>query len=211
MGDDSREVSFFHVCWENLLTLTGLNLLFLLLCLPVITIPASTAALARSCQDILLGVGHPFRSFFHSFRKNLWAAVPAGVVLAGVPAGLVYGGVFYSHMVQESEIWLVCAIFCFVGSYVTFCAGAIGFQIIARVELSAAAVLRDAVLLLLQNPRLLFSWLLLAFLFPAVTLWFFPRSFPVLVLLPCALFSLAAARGTMGIICHQLVDEQDEH
>lgn len=197
--------SFFRTCWDNLPALMGLNLLFLLLCLPAVTIPAGMVALGRSCQDILLGKGHPFKAFFHSFRRNLWSAVPVGAVLIGITAGLLYGCLFYSRMARESEAWLACAVFCFVGAYVAFCAGAIGFQIVARVELPAAAVLRDAFLLLLQNPRLLFTWLLLAFLFPAVTLCLLPRSFPVLVLLPWALSALAAARGVTGIIFCQLV------
>lgn len=202
--------SFFRICWDNLLPLMGLNLLFLLLCLPVVTIPAGITALGRACQDILLGKGHPFKAFFHSFRRNLWPAVPVGAALIGITAGLLYGCLFYSRMARESEAWLVCAIFCFVGAYVAFCAGAIGFQIAARVELTAAAVLQDAFLLLLQNPRLLFTWLLLAFLFPAVTVCLLPRSFPVLVLLPWSLSGLAAARGVTGIIFYQLVNGEEE-
>lgn len=210
MDEHPMKASFFRICWDNLLTLMGLNLLFLLLCLPVITIPAGMAALNRACQDMLLGEGHLFKAFFRSFRRNLWAAIPAGAVFIGIAAGFLYGCVVYLQMTRETGLWLVCAIFCFIGFYVAFCAGAIGFQIMARVELPAAAVLKDAFLLLLQNPGLLFTWLLLAFLFPASTVWFFPRSFPVLALLPCALSSLAAARGAMGIICNQLVEEQTE-
>lgn len=210
MDEHPTTASFFRICWDNLLTLMGLNLLFLLLCLPVITVPAGMAALSRACQDMLLGKGRLFKAFFRSFRRNLWTAVPVGAVLIGIPAGLLYGCLFYSRMARESEAWLVCAIFCFMGAYVAFCVGAIGFQIAARVELSAAAVLRDALLLLLRNPRLLFTWLFLAFLFPAVTIWFFPRSFPVLLLLPCALSGLAAARGVVGIILDQLVSGETE-
>lgn len=207
MNEHSTEISFFRICWANLLTLIGLNLVFLLLCLPIFTIPASMAALSRSCQDMLLGKGHLLKIFFRSFRQNLWTSIPAGVFFIGITLGLLYGCVFYSRMVQEKETWLICAIFCFVGSYISFCIGAVGFQVIARVRLSTAAVLRNAFLLLMQNPQLLFTWLLLAFLFPAVTIWFFPRSFPIMALLPCALSSLAAARGTTGLICNQFVAE----
>lgn len=204
------KTSFFQICWDNLLTLMGLNLLFLLLCLPVITIPASMAALSRACQDMLLGKGRLFHVFFRSFRRNLWAAIPVGVASIGITAGLLYGCVFYSRMVRETELWMVCAIFCFIGAYVAFCVGVIGFQIMARVELPATAVLWDALLLLLHNPRLLFTWLLLTLFFPAITAWFFPRSFPVLLLLPCALSGLAAARGMTGIILDQLVSGEAE-
>jgi len=210
MNERPMDTSFFRLCWDNLLTLIGLNLIFLLLCLPVITIPASIAALGRACQDMLLGEGHLFKAFFRSFRQNLWSAIPAGAVFVGITAGLLYGCIFYSRMAHEEGLWLTCAIFCFIGAYIAFCIGEIGFQVIARVELSTSAVLRNASFLLLQNPRLLFTWLLLAFLFPAITVWFFPRSLPIMALLPCALSSLAAARGTTGIIYNQLVAEQKD-
>lgn len=205
MDEPLMKASFFRICWDNLLTLMGLNLLFLLLCLPVVTMPAGAVALSRACQDMLLGNGHLFRAFFQSFWRSLWSEIPVGAFSAGITAGFLYGCIFYSRMAQGSEAWLVCAIFCFAGAYLAFCVGAIGFQIAARVKLTAVAVLRDAILLLLQYPRLLFTWLFLAFLFPAATIWFFPRSFPVMALLPWALSGLAAARGVTGIIFSRLV------
>lgn len=41
---------FFRLCWDNLLTLIGLNLLFLACSLPVVTLPASLTALAGAGQ-----------------------------------------------------------------------------------------------------------------------------------------------------------------
>ena len=37
---------FFRLCWDNLLTLIGLNLLFLICCVPLVTLPAALTALA---------------------------------------------------------------------------------------------------------------------------------------------------------------------
>ena len=47
------------------------NMLFLLCCLPVVTIGASTAALHKVCQDIVLDRDNVvLRPFFRAFRQN---------------------------------------------------------------------------------------------------------------------------------------------
>lgn len=199
--------SFFRICWDNLLTLIGLNLLFLLLSVPLITASASATALARSCQDIILGKGHPYKNFLSSFHQNLVMSLPIGILSAGTVAGLLYGTWFYAQMARDTPVLLVFSFFCLVCLYLCFCVGMIGFQIIARIHLPTVAVLKDAFILVMKNPRLLFTWLMIAFLVPVVTAWFFPRTIPIMLLLPCSVSCLATARGVTGIICAQLASD----
>lgn len=202
------ETGFLKLCWEELLTLIELNLLFLLCCCPVFTIPAAITALSRACQDCLLGKGQLFRAFLHSFRRNLTAALPLGGVFLVMPAGLLYGCVFYYRLAAGNFLWLICSLFCLIGAYVLFCASALGFHIIARVELTAGAAVRDAFVLLFLHPQLLFTWLLLAVLIPAAAVWLFPGTLPVLLLLTWALSALASARGTVLLICRCLLKKR---
>lgn len=205
MEEHIAETSFFRICWDNLLSLMGLNLLFLLLCVPIFTIPAGVAALCRTCQELLLGKAHPFRCFLFSFKQNIFAAIPYGLISTGATAGFLYGCLFYEQAAQGGRIWMICSILCMIAAYICFCAGGIGYQIIARVNLSTVHIVRNSFVLLLQNPRLVFTWQLLSFLFPAVTAWFFPRSFPVALLLSASLSCMAAARGVLGIIRNRLI------
>ena len=54
MQRDYRTAGFVRLCFEKLLPLMVLNLLFLLTCLPVLTAPAGWTALCRACQSLLL-------------------------------------------------------------------------------------------------------------------------------------------------------------
>lgn len=207
MEENITETSFFRMCWDNLLSLVGLNLLFFLVCVPIVTMPAGVAALCRACQDIILGKAHPFRCFFRSFKQNFFSVIPYGLIYTGVMGGFLYGCVFYWQAIQDEEVWMVCAILCAIMAYIWFCVGGIGYQIIARVNLRTIDVVRNSFVLLMENPRLVFTWELLSFLVPAITTWFFPRSFPAGLLLSASLSCMAAARGTLGMIRNRLIPE----
>ena len=47
---------FFRLCWDNLLTLIGLNLLFLICCVPLVTLPAALTALAGPVSNFVLAL-----------------------------------------------------------------------------------------------------------------------------------------------------------
>lgn len=52
MQRDYRTAGFVRLCFEKLLPLMVLNLLFLLTCLPVLTAPAGWTALCRACHRV---------------------------------------------------------------------------------------------------------------------------------------------------------------
>ena len=55
-----------------------LSVLFLLCCLPVVTIGPAASALYYSCvKYIRRGESGAYRGFFHAFRDNLRAGIPA--------------------------------------------------------------------------------------------------------------------------------------
>ena len=70
MQRDYRTAGFVRLCFEKLLPLMVLNLLFLLTCLPVLTAPAGWTALCRACQSLLLEEKQPYRRFLNSFRAS---------------------------------------------------------------------------------------------------------------------------------------------
>ena len=56
---------FFRLCWDNLLTLIGLNLLFLVCSVPLVTLPASLT-ISHAAAD-----GYHSSLFFHQLQENL--------------------------------------------------------------------------------------------------------------------------------------------
>ena len=201
-----REVSwFFKVLYENLFELVQLNFLWILSCLPLVTIPAACTAACRISlrmlqqEDYRLG-----KEFWKEFRRSFWRSLQTGgpLLLRGVPCGI--GAISSYPMLAQAAHYgwflLSCAGLALV------CGMAVHlFPLMAAVELPASALLKNAFLLyFFCLPRTLFAlFLVIALNLAAVCL--LPYAFPLLLLL---LFSveglLAAAAALPGIsLCKQ--------
>lgn len=152
MQRDYRTAGFVRLCFEKLLPLMVLNLLFLLTSLPVLTAPAGWTALCRACQSLLLEEKQPYRRFLRSFRTNFLPSLPLGVLFFAGPAAILYGGWFYFRLTEGAGVGAVLACFCLIGSYLLWCIGALAFQMQARVELKLPALLKNAVCLTFRCP-----------------------------------------------------------
>lgn len=194
---------FFRLCWDNLLTLIGLNLLFLACSLPVVTLPASLTALAGAGQALLEGEGSALRRFLKVFRRELFRAMPTGFAILLPEAAAVWGCIFYRGAFTGLLPTALSA-FCLVCAYLLFCAGAYCFNMLARVELGSAALLRNSFALVFMCPRPLFTWLLAAFLLPLAGALLLPHSVPLLALLLIAASGLSAARGALPAVCEYI-------
>lgn len=202
-----RKSGFFRVCWENLLSLIALNLLFLLGSVPLVTLPAAFAALCRGTQTCLRGEAQPVRQFLAAFRRELFSALVPGLLFLALPTGLLYGCVFYRQAVAQAIWLLIPSMFCLILAYLLLCCGHIAFHMLARVQLSDGQLIRNSFLLMLQIPRLLFTWLAAAVCLPTIALAFFPHSLPLMVLLVFALSALCSGRGMLPVFETMIVKE----
>lgn len=191
---------FFRLCWDNLLTLMGLNLLFLVCSVPLVTLPASLTALAGAGQALLEGEGAALRHFLRVFRRELFRAMPAGFAILLLEAAAVWGCLFYRGA-STGLLPMALSVFCLVCAYIVFCAGAYCFNMLARVELSFAGLVRNSFALVFMCPRPLVTWLLLSFMLPLAGAFLLPHSVPLLALLLISGSGLAAARGTLPAVC----------
>lgn len=190
----------FIICWENLLPLIGLNLLFLICCLPIVTIPAAVTALARSLQGCLLGEGHLFRRYKETFPGAFRRTILTGLLFLAAMIGLLYCVAFYIANSAGNIPLMACAIFCVIAFYLVFCLGIYTAQLFAADAEKGRDALRGAVRLLVQSPRLLFTWLFLAFGVLAVLVWFFPYTLPLLATVGFSLSGVFATRGVLPAV-----------
>lgn len=208
MRQSYLQTGFLRLCWEKLFWLIVFNLLFLLCCVPVLTIPAAVTALSAACQGLLLEQPQPVRRFFRSFAENFIPSLPLGLLLIAAPGALCYGCVFYGQSAQGAGFLTVLSMFCLIWVFLSFCVGSFAFQMLARVKLKPSAVLRNAFLLTFMQARAVIGWMVLS-LFLLVVIWLlFPYSLPWIVLLGGALPCFAAARGTLPIIDTMIVKEE---
>ena len=116
----SMEGFAYHACvWVYNLALT--SLLFVVLCLPVVTVPASAAALFGVSRRLLRDENPPvFASFFRMFAENFWQSMACGWMLAAAGAFLAVdyriAGIVHTaaNPLVLGALWLATLVWLFV-------------------------------------------------------------------------------------------------
>ena len=142
-----------------------LSVLFLLCCLPVVTIGPAASTLYYSCvKYIRRGESGAYRGFFHAFRDNLRAGIPATVVFLLLGLALDAGFLFFTMAAQAAgDIWpLVRVVYCVLLllplSYL-----AVTFPLLSRFTFTAGGLLSTALRVTLRHlPAALGAAVLLA-------------------------------------------------
>ena len=131
-----------------------LNLLWLLFCIPVFTIGASTAAMYRVTLNMVRGEGGGVvRSFWASFKLNFKQGVLLFLILL-IPTLLVIVEVeIYLSGVVAQSIWMG-VVFCFPALLVSLI-GAYIYPLLAQFDNSIKNMLKNACLLAIGNLPLL--------------------------------------------------------
>ena len=163
---------YFSLLWFFAGRLILLNLLFILLCLPVVTIPCAISGLVRVAGMLsMLGHGDVARDFFSEFRAHFFAKTLVGLLLIFIQALLILGiaMAFGAAAALGAGILIVTAFFllqCYLYAY------------LAMVELPMRRQLNNALYSLLtkgkQDALLLLPLLLilLSLLLPPLLLLF---------------------------------------
>ena len=152
-----------------------LNLLWLLCCLPIVTIGPATIAMNyvifqyhTERSDVVL------RPFFKSFRRDFRQGLMLGIPLTLLFCLMVFNGVYITAASAEriSPLWISFALLVlFLGALITY-----GFPLLARYDLTMSAVINNSLVFFLRNPKLSFSAMLLHYL-PVVLILFLPDIF----------------------------------
>ena len=164
--------------WGLLNTIANLiilNLLWILCCIPIVTIVPSTAAMYYvTLKMVKKEDPYIVRSFFHSFRENLKQGVVLSVIF------LVFAGVLYVdirvlqrfstdfHQSLLTASYVICVIVIMIVTYVC--------PLLSYFQNTVVAMLKNAVILALTNP-LKTVILLIMNLLPFLLLMFFPDVF----------------------------------
>lgn len=83
-----------------------LNILWIIFCLPVFTVGASTTALFYVTLKIVRNEESSItRAFFHSFRENFRQATLIWLILLGIGIILGIDGYIFYHMKFDSVVW----------------------------------------------------------------------------------------------------------
>jgi uncharacterized membrane protein YesL len=93
--------------------LTGLNLLWLLCCIPIVTAGPSTAAMYYAANQMRLGDNHFFRNFKAGWKKHWKQALPVGILFVILIVVFYFGYAAISQNdIPYSKVILFIALLC---------------------------------------------------------------------------------------------------
>lgn len=172
---------------STFLSLVALNILYLLACLPIVTIPAATAGLYQVTMKFAdFEQGRLVVDFFPAVFQNFRRATLAGLVLFAPAVLLAYSGVFWLSM--ESVLSGAAAILAFLAAAYLLASFLYAMALVAYFEDTVRRTVRNALLLPLAEP----GRTLMIVLIPVSAISFSIVFPPFLVLVGTIVFSAGA-------------------
>lgn len=139
---------FFSILGREFWNLVKLNLLFVLSCLPVITIPAAITAMSRitlaMCED------SPYflrEDYWAVFKREFGRALGMGAIYAAWIALSVISGLMYLSAAEGQSFYWVLVAVCLLSLLLAVMSAFFTFPMLARVQLSFGDILRNALIL----------------------------------------------------------------
>jgi len=125
-----------------------LNLLWLVCCLPIVTVGASTTALFYVTLKVAKNEeGSLTKSFFHSFRENFRQATVIWLILLVVGIALGVDGYIFYHMRFENAFWTVATAVFLVAAAAYAIILMYIFPLLARFDNTIRAMFKNAIML----------------------------------------------------------------
>ncbi|WP_434311117.1 YesL family protein [Hominifimenecus sp. rT4P-3] len=181
---------FAGVFQRNFFRLIGLNLIYLLACLPVITIPAAMTAMTQITIAMEQRSYFFWSDFWDVFREEFGRAFASGFMLLGGAVFLAGGLLFYWKLSQNQIFMLIPFGICAAGLFLLTGMRAYVCLMLAVFDLPLKAILKNAFLLVfLRFPQTL-TVVLIQGMGAGICYLFFPLTIPLVLLFHSSFQSL---------------------
>lgn len=183
---------FFELYFRKFWKLVTLNLMYILFCIPIITIGPATAAMSKILRDFSLERGvFLWSDFVEAFKKNFKQGLAMGIIDILVFFVAITSVVFYSRWAGENKIMYIPFIIVGAILIVAIMMNYFIFLMIPTLDLKLKAMLKNAFLLSILALKTNICTLIFTVLFTIAVFFFIPAA---LILVPTIYFS------TMGFI-----------
>jgi hypothetical protein len=206
---DKGAARFIYLTYTHFAKLVGLNMLFLLFCVPVVTIPAALSGMNRVCMLLIReGTACVWSDFVEELKASCLKSLPLGALCAFflLDATLCAWLSLHSQIAGMAISLLAAALLL---SLFTLLLGCYAFAMLSLVSLRTTDVLRNALLLILTQPVSDLFLLLIAGGSAAAAVWFLPFSIPVIAVIGPALVTLAVCSALRGPVERLIVGKAD--
>ena len=174
--------------WQCMFPLMKVNLVFLIFCLPVVTIPAAVTALHAGCVDLIRGERVPvLRLFLKTVRTRFFSAWAVLLLILIPCVWSVLNAWFYFSKVSDQMFWLIPGLAMSTFAVILLLMLPYAMTMTARVDLRVFQILKNAFLLTFLNLAfsVCSSLLILFVLVMSILYWLY--ALPLTMLLTFAL------------------------
>lgn len=201
-----RFFEFFELLFRKMGSLIKLNLLYLLFCIPIITIGPATVALFKIARYYV--EGKPvflFSDFFDAFKSNLLQGFIMSIISGAIAVVGFEAAIFYFVKTTESAFYFVplgligfVSLVCIFASFYTF-------LLISSVNLKLFNILKNSVMLAFLGARTNLLTLIFAGGITFISVWYIPISIPVLVVITFSLSALIVTFNSFKYIYKYII------
>lgn len=142
---ETRFYRFFETIWE----LFALNILFILTCLPIVTVGISATALCQSIQALLRDE-KPLGVYFSVWKTDFKQATAVWIPMLGMLAALVAYYYLFVFVPENPSFWGLLGILALTAVYLAVSAWL--FSLMAQFNNTTANHLKNAVVLAIAHP-----------------------------------------------------------
>jgi uncharacterized membrane protein YesL len=144
---DNGVFSFLGKMWDILV----ISILWLLLCLPIVTIgPATTALYYTVVKVIRRERGYLFREFFHSFKMNFLNGMVLGIILM-VSYYILYIDFNFARALEEGSMKSVLLAAFTAFSFIMLCGTVYVFPLLSRFTMGKLQILKTSFLMSVKH------------------------------------------------------------
>ena len=94
---------FFEIYLRKFTKMLALNLIYILCCIPIVTIGPATACLAYCMRNFAREEHVDVSDFFDQFKKNFWQSLGTWFIFTIVSAAIIFGLIFYSALMKQDN------------------------------------------------------------------------------------------------------------
>ncbi|MBP0990606.1 MAG: YesL family protein [Oscillospiraceae bacterium] len=175
---------FFELFFRKFKYMVGLNVIYLLLCIPIITIGPATAAITYVFRSF--SREEPifvFNEFWRIFKENFKYGVIVGIVDLILKAALGYSLYFYFVNINQSTFVYIPFILCMAALFMELFTGYYIYMLMVTVNLKLKGLVKNAFMLAMISMKSNIFTLIFSFIVVAPMVLMFPYSIPVIIIL----------------------------
>lgn len=140
-----RSVLFFERYFGKIWKLMWLNSVYLLFCIPIITIGPATAALTKVIRNFTIEKPtFPMQDFLEAFKKNFKQSFPVGIADVLIIVNLYLAIIMYPQMASQSVVWWILLVATFSIAGMLLMMNFYIYLMIVSTELSLKNILKNS-------------------------------------------------------------------